>query len=220
MSWSLVLLIGVLAASFVVSGIGKDGKKQGQPPIDEPADELIGEETSNEITEEQRDNFIKMLSKLEDIDYIIMDTGAGINKSVLGFITCCDYLFVVTTPEPTAITDAYSLIKVVDYFKIKNSASIIINKVFDNIEGEKVFNKFNAAVNRFLSINLNYLGCISEDRKLVQAVKNQVPVVINFPSSAASEDIRNIVQKLLGVKSIKKDSGIQQLFKRIFDIFS
>ncbi|MBV4424050.1 MinD/ParA family protein [Clostridium tyrobutyricum] len=174
----------------------------------------------NEITEEQRDNFIKMLSKLEDIDYIIMDTGAGINKSVLGFITCCDYLFVVTTPEPTAITDAYSLIKVVDYFKIKNSASIIINKVFDNIEGEKVFNKFNAAVNRFLSINLNYLGCISEDRKLVQAVKNQVPVVINFPSSAASEDIRNIVQKLLGVKSIKKDSGIQQLFKRIFDIFS
>ena len=53
MSWSLVLLIGVLAASFVVNGIGKDGKKQGQPPIDEPADELIGEETSNEITEEQ-----------------------------------------------------------------------------------------------------------------------------------------------------------------------
>lgn len=170
--------------------------------------------------DEKRNSFIKKLSKLENLDYIIMDTGAGINKTVLGFINCCDELFLITTPEPTALMDAYSLVKAVDHFKIKDSANVIINKVASKKEGRKTFDKFNAAVCRFLDIKLNYLGCISEDRKIVQAVRKQIPFVINYPVSDASKDVNFIVNKLIGVKPAENQSGVQELFKKIFNIFS
>lgn len=174
----------------------------------------------NEVSEEQRNNFINKLSKLEGLDYIIIDTGAGINKTVLGFISCCEELFVVTTPEPTSLTDAYSLIKAVSYFKIKDKANIIVNRVFTSKEGDETFNKFNKVANKFLNMNLSYFGCISDDRKIVQAVRNQIPFVINYPTADASRNINSIAQKLVGTENKKKQNGIQDLFKKIFDIFS
>lgn len=170
--------------------------------------------------ESQRSNFIEQLSKLRDVDYIIMDTGAGINKIVLGFINCCDELIVITTPEPTSLMDAYSLVKAVNYFKIKNSADVIINKVSSKRDGIKTFERFNMAVNKFLNINLNYLGCISEDKKLIQAVKDQVPFVMNYPISNVSRDVNFIAGKIAGVQYSKEQNGIQELFTKIFNIFS
>ncbi|WP_446897142.1 MinD/ParA family protein [Clostridium sp. LBM24168] len=170
--------------------------------------------------ESERNNFIKKLSKLENLDYIIMDTGAGINKTVLGFIGCCDDLFVITTPEPTSLMDAYSLVKAVNYFKIKDSINLIVNKVESKKEGRRTFDKFSAVAGKFLDIELNYLGCISEDEKIVRAVRNQVPFIINYPVSNASRDVNFIVNKLIGAKSIEKQSGVQELFKKIFNIFS
>ncbi|AGK97758.1 MinD/ParA family protein [Clostridium pasteurianum] len=177
----------------------------------------------NEITNSQRNSFLDKLSNLEDLDYIIMDTGAGINRSVLGFISCCDELILIITPEPTSLMDSYSLLKAVVHFKIKSKTKVVINRTFDKREAEETYNKFQNAVKNFLKMDISYVGSVSEDRKLVLAVKSQEPFIIGSPNCAAAQDIVRIANKLI-VDSERENelgkSGIQGLFKKIFNIFS
>jgi len=173
-----------------------------------------------DLTEIQRDMFINKLTSLTGLDYIIMDTGAGVNKSVLGFIACCEDLVIVTTPEPTSLTDAYSLLKAVKHFNIKNSAKVIINRSLDNNEANLTFNKFNNAVTKFLHMKLEYLGKISDDKKLAYAVRAQQPVVVSYPNSEAARDITSIAGKIEGMKVKENGMGVEGLFKKIFSIFS
>lgn len=174
-----------------------------------------------ELPESDRDNFIEKISQLNDLDFIIMDTGAGINRSVLGFIACSEELIVVTTPEPTSLTDAYSLLKAVKHFNIKSSAKIIVNRAVDYLEGNNTFDRFNNAVSNFLKIKLEYLGYVTEDRKVLQAVRKQEPFALAFPTSEAARDINDIANKIIGEMSSQKDHlGVQGLFKKIFSIFS
>ncbi|SMC17782.1 flagellar biosynthesis protein FlhG [Clostridium acidisoli DSM 12555] len=172
----------------------------------------------NEITNVQRNKFLEKLSALENLDYILMDTGAGINRSVLGFIACCDELIILTTPEPTSLMDAYSLIKAVVHFKIKSKAKVVINRTLDKSEGQETYEKFKNAVKTFLKIDVEYIGSVSEDKKLVQAVRSQKPFVISSPNCEAAEDIIKIANKLQGIES--KGTSVQGLFKKIFNIFS
>jgi len=174
----------------------------------------------DELNEQQREHFVSKLSRIQDVDFIIMDTGAGINRTVLGFISCCEELIIVTTPEPTALTDAYSLMKAVKHFNIKSSAQIVINKSNDSKEGLATFNKFDYAVSRFLKSPVHYLGCITDDKKVMVSVKNQEPFVIGYPNCSASKDVRNIATKLLGTFVEDKGLSIDKFFKRIFNIFS
>jgi flagellar biosynthesis protein FlhG len=173
-----------------------------------------------EVTQRQIDTFLKKLAQLDDLDYIIMDTGAGVNRSVLGFIACCEELLVIITPEPTSLTDAYSLLKAVNHFKIKSSAKIVVNKTLDIKEGELTFQKFNNAVTKFLNINLQYLGNMCEDKKLIQAVRKQEPFIISYPNANITRDINNIAAKIIGLDTNFKGSSVQDLFKKIFNIFS
>ncbi len=173
-----------------------------------------------DLTEAERNLFLNKLTALKGLDYIIMDTGAGVNKSVLGFIACCEDLVIVTTPEPTSLTDAYSLLKAVKHFNIKNSAKVIINRSLDNNEADMTFNKFNNAVTKFLGMKLDYLGKISEDKKLVYAVRAQQPVIVSYPSSEVAQDISSIASKLEGIKGKSSGMGVDGLFKKIFSIFS
>ncbi|MDU1320486.1 MAG: MinD/ParA family protein [Clostridium botulinum] len=173
------------------------------------------------ITENQIERFIKNLSTLEELDYIIMDTGAGVNRSVLGFIACSEELIILTTPEPTAITDAYSLLKAVSHFNIKQKAKLVVNKTIDQEDGKITYNKFKNAVNRFLRIDLEYLGSIQEDRKAIQAVRRQIPFTLAYPNCDASRDIINIAKNILGnVKSYNDNVSIEGFFKKLFSIFS
>ncbi|MBX4269238.1 MinD/ParA family protein [Clostridium estertheticum] len=173
-----------------------------------------------DLTEVERNMFLSKLTALTGLDYIIMDTGAGVNKSVLGFIACCEDLVIVTTPEPTSLTDAYSLLKAVKHFDIKNSAKVIINRSLDNNEADLTFNKFNNAVIKFLDMKLEYLGKIGEDKKLSYAVRQQEPVVVSYPNSGAAQDINKIASKLEGTKDKVSGIGVEGLFKKIFSIFS
>ena len=174
----------------------------------------------DDLTENQRNSFLDKLTALKGLDYIIMDTGAGVNKSVLGFIACCEDLVIVTTPEPTSLTDAYSLLKAVKHFNIKNSAKVIINRSLDNNEANATFNKFNNAVTKFLDMKLDYLGKIGEDKKLSYAVRAQQPVIISYPNSQVSQDINSIASRIEGLKDNSSGMGVEGLFKKIFSIFS
>lgn len=173
-----------------------------------------------ELTNNQRESFINKLNELRGLDYILMDTGAGINRSVLGFIACCEELILLTTPEPTSLTDAYSLLKAVNHFKIKSSSKVVINRVMSEEEANITFGKFNNAVNNFLKMKVEYLGSVAEDRKLVQSVRQQQPLVIGYPNSEAAQDINKIAKKLIGASMNENKTGIQGLFKKIFNVFS
>lgn len=173
-----------------------------------------------DLQQHEREQFLKKIESIEGFDYIFIDTGAGISRSVLAFIACCDKLLIVTTPEPTSLTDAYSLLKAVKHFKINKETSIVVNRTFEKSEGEQTFIKFNRAVEKFLKVKTNYLGCISDDRKLVMAVREQSPVVIAYPNSDAAKCIREISKKIMNSQTEKKGSGVEGLFKRLFNIFS
>ena len=149
-----------------------------------------------------------------------MDTGAGINRSVLGFIACCEELVIITTPEPTSLTDSYSLLKAVNHFKIKSKAKVIINRTLDAKEGIMTYNKFNNAVSNFLKMDIEFLGSIAEDRKVVQAVREQQPFMIGYPNCDAAEDINKIARKLMGETVVATEMNVQGLFKKLFSIFS
>lgn len=173
-----------------------------------------------DLQQHEREQFLKKIESIEGFDYIFIDTGAGISRSVLAFISCCDEVIIVTTPEPTSLTDAYSLLKAVKHFKISKEVNIVVNRTFEKSEGEQTFNKFNRAVERFLKVETNYLGCIDDDRKLVMAVREQSPVVISYPNSNAAKSIKAISEKVINKGSEIKGSGVEGLFKRLFNIFS
>ncbi|MFD3157467.1 MinD/ParA family protein [Haloimpatiens sp. FM7330] len=173
-----------------------------------------------DLTNEQRNRFLDKLNSLRGFDYILMDTGAGINRNVLGFVAACEELIVITTPEPTSLTDAYSLMKAINHFKIKNEAYIIVNKILNEDEANRTFNKFKNAVDKFLNMKIYYLGKVAEDKKLIQAVREQKPLVVQYPNSYAARDIKMIAKCLIGNNKSDKSIGIQGLFKKIFNIFS
>ncbi|ABR36361.1 MinD/ParA family protein [Clostridium beijerinckii] len=174
---------------------------------------------AQELEEDQKKLFIEKLEMLDEYDYIIMDTGAGVNKDVLSFIAASEELIIVITPEPTSLTDGYSLIKSTDHYSLQSKAKVIVNKALTKEEGEETYNKFNRAVTKFLKIDVEYLGCILEDKKLVQSVKQQKPFVVLYPNCDASKDIEKIAGKLLG-QEVDSVDGARGMFKRLFNIFS
>lgn len=174
---------------------------------------------AQDLEESDKKIFLEKLDTLDEYDYILMDTGAGVNKDVLSFIAASEELIVITTPEPTSLTDGYSLIKAIDHYKLKTNAKIIVNKAFTREEGEETYHRFDRAVSRFLKINIEYLGCILDDKKLVQSVRQQKPFVVLYPNCDAAKDIENIAMKLIG-QEMNRSDGAKGLFKRLFNIFS
>ena len=173
-----------------------------------------------ELQDEERRILLSKLEKLQDYDYIIMDTGAGVNETVINFIAFSDEFILLTTPEPTSIMDGYSLLKTVSYFDVKKMVSIVVNRVYNEKEGEKTFLKLKNASTKFLSIKCNFVGCIEEDKKLSEAVRNQVPLVMSFPSSKAAKNI-SAIARIIENNSIvnKENKGVNHLFKNILQLF-
>lgn len=174
-----------------------------------------------ELNNEKQQKLINDLSKLEDIDTILIDTSAGVSKNLLSFISFSQEMILVTTPEPTSLTDAYSLIKIVSRMKIKESIKVVVNKAKNEKTAEIVFERLERAATNFLDIKLDKIGYISDDRRVQDAVMEQNPFIYEYPNCVASQDLRNIVDSLFtkntsdkGIKSMK------QLINRMFKVFS
>lgn len=128
-------------------------------------------------------------------DYILIDTGAGIGKSVLSFVAAASEIIVILNPDPTSITDAYALIKNIPEIEDKK-VRLVINRVESVAEGREAFAKISHTVKRFLGIEIENLGFIFEDYNLGKAVKQQVPVIKAFPRSLSSKAIEEIARNL------------------------
>lgn len=168
----------------------------------------------------KQENIAKEFLKLKDIDTILIDTGAGISKNLLSFITFSQEVIIVTTPEPTSLTDAYSVLKVLSQYNLKNNVKVIINRAVDEIKGKRTYDTLRETAHNFLKINLEYIGHIIDDSRVGSSVMEQVPFVIGYPKSLASKCIYSITDKLLGEKeSIHKIKTIQEVYNRLIKVF-
>lgn len=130
-------------------------------------------------------------------DYILIDTGAGISENTMEFVYSADKIVIITTPEPSAITDAYAMIKMLFYHSKSPDISVVINMVQTEDEGRNIFTKINQILQHFLNRQVSYLGSILYDKDLQDAVKDQVPVLIKHPRSTSATNIHNIAISFL-----------------------
>ena len=150
------------------------------------------------MEEAERSDFIKELYTLAEADIIIIDTSAGVSKNVLSFVAAADEVVVVTTSEPTAITDAYGIIKIIAT-EVENydlNLKMVVNRVNSALEGKKIAERMIQIVAQFLNLKVEYLGFIYNDPAVEQAVLKQKPFFISAPKSKAASCLRHIVAKL------------------------
>lgn len=153
----------------------------------------------------------------EEMDFIIFDTGAGLSKETLKFIAAADECLVVTTPEPTSITDAYALIKVVHGLDDQVNFRLVVNRVNGESEARQVADKISLVSHRFLELEIPMLGYLRDDPHVMQAVKGQTPFITAFPASIAARDIQRLAMTYLNVPQNKPDdtlSGIKGFMHR------
>lgn len=154
-------------------------------------------------------------------DIIIVDTGAGISDSVLEFLVAGGEILLVTTPEPTSITDSYSLLKALSrhprYDKESTSIKMIANRVNKEEEGRGLFEKLNAVVERYLKIPISYLGSIPQDDKLLKAVMQQTPVSLQNPTAKSSQAYEEMAYKLVNKEEVETQPrrGMAAFFSHI-----
>jgi flagellar biosynthesis protein FlhG len=150
------------------------------------------------LTDQQLEYFAEQIGKLHGhVDFILFDTGAGLSKETVRFITAAEETIVVTTPEPTSITDAYALIKMLKSMGHQISFRLVVNRVTDDKEGNQTADNIRQVANKYLGLEIPVLGFIPDDSNVTKAVKRQTPLSIAFPDSAATRGIDGIVSRFL-----------------------
>lgn len=180
------------------------------------------------LNDEDIKRIIYEMGKLDgDFDFMIVDTGAGISSSVLSFILATDEIIIVTTSEPTSLTDAYGTVKSATKAGYSGTINLVVNRVNKETEGILVAQKFKMVTEKFLNLDVHVLGHIIQDPQVEQGIMQQQPLLQAFPRSEAAQNIRNIAEKLIDQDAKeepmqvedKKPGGIRAFFKR-FTSFS
>ncbi len=143
------------------------------------------------------DRFMEEASFLDSLDYLIIDTGAGIGHNTQLFLEEADEVIIITTPDPSAITDAYATIKVTSH--INTHVSLILNNVSNEREGNLIFNKIkNVADNNLNShLELHYLGALTQDETISKSSKYRLLFTQEYPNSVSTYELNEIIQNLV-----------------------
>ena len=150
-------------------------------------------------------------------DIILIDTGAGLGKNVLNFLLAADEVLLLTTPEPTAMTDAYAIMKAYSVYADIPYMRLVVNRVYDDDEGTHVFNKLIKTAERFLNLSVLPLGEIYEDRNMMKAVKAQSPLLISYPNTISAKCIKSIATNLLDGKNLVVYRGFRGFLEKFLD---
>jgi flagellar biosynthesis protein FlhG len=170
---------------------------------------------------EELDFLVKALSELEEYDFLLIDTSAGISKNVVSFCMASSEIILVVTPEPTSLTDAYALLKILSLNGFKNSVMVAVNQCRSIEVSSLVFSKFKAAVEKYLPVKILPVGTILSDDHVSDAVKKQKPFISLFPNTNAAKGIKNIGRHLLKKdKSEFSEYGINAFWSRCLGLFS
>ena len=150
------------------------------------------------LTVDELDYFAKQFSMLGNADIIIIDTGAGIANNVLQFVAAADEVYVVTTPEPTAITDAYGIIKIITTELVDRETNIklLVNRVHSADEGKRISERIINIAAQFLNYKVDYIGFVYDDPVVQASVIRQKPFIVVNPTSKPSQCIKHIVGRI------------------------
>ncbi|UCG58112.1 MAG: MinD/ParA family protein [Phycisphaerales bacterium] len=156
-----------------------------------------GIESLAEVGEFQRHRLLAELTRLQrDSDAIIIDTAAGISRSVVGFCLAADHVLVVTTCEATAMTDAYGMIKVLVGNRFDGRISLVVNMAETIAAGRKTYQQLAQVARRFLDIHVYDAGVLVKDERLRSAVRKRTPVVLAYPKSQISASLAALASRL------------------------
>lgn len=180
-------------------------------------------ELSN-LSKDQISGIINMMYGLDSLaDIIIIDTGAGISDAVIDMVLASSEVLLVTTPEPTSITDAYALLKTINKtpgFNAENTRIRMIgNRTLNMSDGYDLYNKLNSVVERFLNMKMEYLGAVPFDVNLTKAVMRQQPISIAYPNTPAVKSIKAMAKTLIDMEQSETKSvrtGLSGLFSKMF----
>lgn len=177
----------------------------------------------NNLYREQIMYLVKAIGELNDVaDFIIIDTGAGISDQVLEFVMASPEVLLVSTPEPSSLTDSYSLLKALyknpNFISGGTTIHVVANKIMSAEDGQAVYDKLNSVVSQFLHGSLNFLGMIPQDTALERAVRQQKTVSLQEPNSNSAKAFEVLCRNLLNNEhnQVQIKWGISQLFSNIF----
>ncbi len=178
-----------------------------------------------EMTNLQKHQIVYLIQKLAELDnladIILIDTGAGITDSVIEFVAASSEVLLVSTPEPTSITDAYALLKTLsrkdDFSSQDTTIRMISNRVMSEMEGKELYAKLNSVVERFLDIHMEYLGAVLQDSNISKAVIHQKPAILLYPNLNFSRKMTEFASYLCNKDIEQKQSkrGIAQFFSSL-----
>ncbi len=168
-----------------------------------------------ELSKGQKLTLMEELNDLnEGFDFMFIDTAAGITGNVLYFNMAAKEIIVIVSPEPTSLTDAYALIKILYNGHAEKRIMLIVNMVKNSHEAQEVFTKLSKATEHFLDLSIEYLGYIIYDEKVTEAVKQQKMFTEIYPYTHASKCLSSIAKKICREKPEKYNLGSMKFFSR------
>ncbi len=179
-----------------------------------------------ELVKLNKTQLVDLLMKLgkldEEADVILIDTGAGLSENVISFVHAAREVILVTTPEPTSITDAYALIKTITHKDKMKNIKVVVNRADNAAEAFNILDKLNVVTQKFLGVKLQKLGYILNDANVIKAVKIQQPFIISFSRSEASKNLSEIALTLMDNKELNtaSASGIKTFINKLTNLFN
>ncbi len=140
--------------------------------------------------------YSQLMEMEENLDFMLIDTAAGIGENVISVLISANEVIVVVTPDPTSIVDAYATIKVILRHSPSKQISVVVNNVVGIGDAEHVFQQINSAAKTFLKHKVDFLGMVPQDSAVSEAVREMTPIVTYKPESPASRAIRLIARQL------------------------
>ncbi|WP_199617990.1 MinD/ParA family protein [Paenibacillus alkalitolerans] len=174
------------------------------------------------LSAEELNYFSEQVNSLNgSVDFILFDTGAGLSKETLKFIAAAEQTVVVTTPEPTSITDAYAIIKMVHSMEPDVRFQLVVNRVTDAREGKQTADKISMVAKQFLQVDIPTLGYVPDDANVSKAVKKQVPFSVMFPETPATYGVKEIAARFISSKPLADDDagggGVKRFLHRMLN---
>ncbi len=173
-----------------------------------------------DLIDKEREKLLDALFTLcERSEFLILDTMAGIGKNTIGFCTSADEVLVVTTPEPSAIVDAYATIKTIYLQHQDANIKLIVNMAVNSAQAQAVANKLSNVTKQYLNKNIIYLGHIQRDSHVGQSVMQSQPLFLTFPNAPATKCLETLAQRLYCEMSPGKEQKKSSFMKRLAQSF-
>jgi flagellar biosynthesis protein FlhG len=170
-----------------------------------------------DLADARRRDLIARLSELEALaDVILIDTAAGIGRNVIGFAQAADEVLVVTTPEPTAVTDAYATIKTICREPEHGELHLVVNMAASAVEGRQVARRIALVAKQFLSVYVEEVGCVMYDDHVREAIRLRRPLLAAFPAAPASAAVHEVARAL--VREAPRPPARRGFFARLIDV--